>query len=144
MTSRFQRIFSLLIVLYTGNFQYELLCPHYRSEYRIAKVGFLGALLALLGGGTTSDWSHVGVVVLLAGWTRPTLGKDEAVSVLLLVPIERALFQSGNSTAPFARTITLSSKLTSILIRECTSAQPNKGHYSLVHGERKCSLAFCV
>jgi hypothetical protein len=51
-------------------------------------VGFLGALLALLGGGTTSDWSHVGVVVLLAGWTRPTLGKDEAVSVLLLVPTE--------------------------------------------------------
>jgi hypothetical protein len=55
-------------------------------------MGFLKALLALLGSCGTSDCSHVGVVVLLAKWPRPKMGKGGAVSMLLSMPIERAVF----------------------------------------------------
>lgn len=92
-------------------------------------MDFLETLLALLGGGTTSDRSHVGAVVLLATWTRPTLGEDETVSVLLIVPIELALLQSGGSTALFSPAITLSSKQMCTLMGEYLSAEPNRGYH---------------
>lgn len=46
-------------------------------------MGFLRALLALLGGGTTSDCSNIDIVVLLAARSHQTLSVNEHVSLLL-------------------------------------------------------------
>jgi hypothetical protein len=91
ITSHSRRTFLLLNVVYIGYLQYEFLYPHHKPEYRIARLGFLKALLALLGSGATSNCSHVDSVVLLAKWLRPKMGEGQAVSVLLSIPIERTV-----------------------------------------------------